>query len=737
MTRAASALAAAFALLAAASASRPALALPADLAPSAPFPHVLFSTVEQEPVAPGIARATYRLATAAGPVVVSVVSADPRVASVRLGVVLAHDRIVSNDETVPSMARRTGAVAGINGDYFDINGTGAPLGLAVVNGVLERSPSARVALTVGRDGELRFETFRFAGIATSGAVSVPVSALNVWPPQGGAAVLTPAFGAVPPASGVVVESLVPEAGAASPGGDASYRVTDVADAPPYPAAGLRLAYGAAARALGALPGVGDAVTLAYGTEPPLQDAVAAIGGGPLLLRDGAPVDDPLSPNYAERGRRIPAAAAGVEANGTLLLVAVDGRRPSVSIGVDRAELTALLRALGATDAMLLDSGGSATLVARPLGDPAVALLNDPSDGAPRPVADGLFAYSDAPYGGRPQLVIRPRAVRALTGARVALASRLVDASDHPLGALEHGAWRIAGAAGSALAAVSPDGVLEAGPRAGAGRIRIARGGYAAELPVRIVDRVSRLALGPPRLDPEPGSSLTLDAEAFDDRQRPIAVDGRVRWTARGASVTPDGRLTVGDRDAEVSASAGGVTTTALVPVGRHVERLALFDGAHRSRWTFATAPAGGSGSLSFSADTLRLGYDFTTGGRAAYANGDVPLGEPLDLTCTVVSDANGEALRAVLADRYGDRATVTLVRALDAPGTVRATAAVPAWLAPPVALRSLYVVGTLAAPPVVASGVVGVRDCSATVPGTPPPPSAAQPSPSANSSSPP
>jgi hypothetical protein len=74
-----------------------------------------------------------------------------------------------------------------------------------------------------------------------------------------------------------------------------------------------------------------------------------------------------------------------------------------------------------------------------------------------------------------------------------------------------------------------------------------------------------------------------------------------------------------------------------------------------------------------------------------------------------------------LADRYGDRATVTFARALDFSGTRRLSARIPASLAPPLVLRSFYAVGTLANPPVTAAGTVTVGDCTATVPGSAPP----------------
>ncbi len=701
--------------------------LPAALAPPAPFPLVTAASVEREPVAPGVSRATYRLLTSAGPLVVSVVLADPAHGQVRLGTVLARDRIVSDDETVSSMAHRTGAVAGINGDYFDIDASGAPVGVLVRDGALARSPSARAALTVTRGRAVRFETYRFAGTAASGVVSVPISGLNVWPPEGGATLLTPAYGGTPPPTpGVVVERLEPLA--AGPGAGfgpapgpspVRYRVAAVTSGPPFAAENaLRIAYGPAAQGFGPLPDVGDVVTVTADTDPSLTDVAAALGGGPLLLQNGAPVDDPASPNYADRERRIPAAAAARFPDGSLALVVVDGRHPATSVGVDRAELTALLRGLGASDALLFDSGGSATLVARKLGDAEASVVNDPSDGVERRVADGLFVYSDAPLGPPDRLVLRPGRLAALAGARVPLRARLVDAADHGLGDAR-GPWRLS--APPDVATIDADDVLHVGARTGSYAVRVARGGVAAELPLAVLDRVARLTIGPPRANPDPHAAVSLTVEAFDAHDRPVAVDGVVRWrAANGAAIDPHGRLVAGERDALVTADAGGISAGLTVPVGRHPVPLAWFGDRQRPAWKLVTAPANGPGAVDLDAGALRLGYDFGAGERAAYASAGpaLPLGDALALSCAVGGDGNGAALRAGLADRYGDRATLTFARALDFSGARRLSAKIPPSLAPPLTLRSFYVVGTLASPPVSAAGTVTVADCVATVPGS-------------------
>ena len=686
------------------------------LAPLAPFPLVTGASVERESVAPGVSRAIYRLITSAGPLVVSLVTADLKEPSVRLGAVLAHDTIVSKDEPVSSMAHRTGAVAGINGDYFDINASGAPVGVLVRDGTLDRSPSARPALTVTTDRRIRFEPYRFAGSVDFGAVRVPLTAVNRWPPEAGATVLTRAFGVPPPAPATSVLELAPFASASASA--PRYRVTSVTQGGPFPGGpALRLAYGPSAQPFGALPDVGDVVTLSYDTDPPLASVAIAIGGGPMLLRDGVPVDDPGSPNYAERDRRIPAAAVARFPDGTVGLIVVDGRHPATSIGVSRAELIALLQALGATDAMLFDSGGSATLVARVLGDAAPSVVNEPSDGIERAVADGLFVYSDAPVGPPSRLVVRPERVVALAGAHLPLRSRMVDVNGHGLGDAA-GPWHVDAAPD--VASIGADDVLHVGSRSGTYLLHVARGGTSTDVPLEIVGRVARLAIGPPRAEAEPHGSVALTLEAFDGRDRPVAVGGTAHWSATGATIDERGRLSAGDRDAVVTAAAGGAVVSATIPVGHHDVSLALFDAAHEAAWKLATVPANGSGAVAVDAGRLTLNYDFTSGVRAAYAvaTGDLPLGDVTALSCAIDADGAGAALRATLSDRYGDRATITFARALDFRDTRRLSASVPRALAPPIALHALYAVGTLANPPLTVAGSAVVHDCTATVPGT-------------------
>ena len=58
-----------------------------------------------------------------------------------------------------------------------------------------------------------------------------------------------------------------------------------------------------------------------------------------------------------------------------------------------AEVANFMIAHGAYNVMLFDSGGSSEMVARLQGRDTVSIINWPSGGRERPVANGLFIYS--------------------------------------------------------------------------------------------------------------------------------------------------------------------------------------------------------------------------------------------------------------------------------------------------------------------------------------------------------
>ncbi|MBL0220837.1 MAG: phosphodiester glycosidase family protein [Myxococcales bacterium] len=144
----------------------------------------------------------------------------------------------------------------------------------------------------------------------------------------------------------------------------------------------------------------------------------ALGGRPLLVRSGAVESnfdcaDPVTLAC----QRAPRSAAGLSGDGnTLWLATVDGWQ-SGSVGLTASELGGFLAARGATWAMALDGGSSATMVV----DGAV--ITSPSDGIERNVANHLgVKYGALPRGELVGLVCAVSVFNCtrITGAMVTL-----------------------------------------------------------------------------------------------------------------------------------------------------------------------------------------------------------------------------------------------------------------------------------------------------------------------------
>jgi hypothetical protein len=131
------------------------------------------------------------------------------------------------------------------------------------------------------------------------------------------------------------------------------------------------------------------------TLSPDPKLVQAIGGGPILIKDGALYHDPHPPAPGEVNVHNPLTAISVNRDGSHLCFFIfDGRHadPYHSVGLTHAEAAHYLLAHRAYQAILLDSGGSSEMVARLHKRHAVSVINWPSDDHERPVANGLFVY---------------------------------------------------------------------------------------------------------------------------------------------------------------------------------------------------------------------------------------------------------------------------------------------------------------------------------------------------------
>ncbi|HTX57203.1 MAG TPA: phosphodiester glycosidase family protein [Candidatus Acidoferrales bacterium] len=677
--------------------------LPAQLDPAPPFPQIQSDAPTIRAIAPGVDYGEYDMITSAGPIVIHALSIAPNAANIRLNTVLANDTLTSQGETVSSMAQRTGAIAGINGDYFDIGDTNRPTNVVVHDGVLVRSPRKRFALVIERTGLPQIIETSFLGTLQLPGRAVALDAVNA-ARGNGVTLLTPAYGSVPPSDETTLVALTPVDGTPP---FATYRVTAIPDNTVAQPPGYYIAIGLDAYDGASLPNVGDTIAASGDLSPiPLADVSAAIGGGPLILQDGAWYDDPDGPNGGVYAQRIPCSGAALAADGTLFLLEVDGREPELSVGLTRPEFSSLMRAFGAVRGMAFDGGGSSEIAVRIPGDDGAALADVPSDGHERKVADGIFVYDTAPPGAPAQLVSQPLAVRAFVGASVPLRVRTVDGDDRPVAASDPIDVRVEPADLGTL----DDGIFAA-ERAGDGTIVARAGALTLRVPLYVYADPARLRIVPANPSIAQGGRLTLQARAYDAQGYAIALPPQLPWRAQGASIDSGGVLTAGTGDAVVSLLLGDHLANARVAVGFH-------DVALIATPTFMSLPRGGDGDVETTPDCpacTQLRYALGPAERAAYLMTNVTLPQDtVGIAFDLLDDGQGALLKLALRNAIDEEVLVP-AGTLDRPGWRSVEVRLPQSLPQPARLVAIYVIAHTAHAAI--QGSIEVKNLHAVVAG--------------------
>jgi hypothetical protein len=298
------------------------------------------------------------------------------------------------------------------------------------------------------------------------------------------------------------------------------------------------------------------------------------------------------------------------------------------------------------------------------------VVNSPSDGIERPVADGLFVYSTAPVGPAVRLVARPGIVRAVIGAEVPLRVAAVDAANH-----------VASLAAPVHVDVSPpllgafrDGAFVA-LHPGEGRLSLRSGNLKGDVAFEVDAMPARTRITPVRANVEENGEITLVARAYDARGYRLHVPSLLPWTATAGSIDARGRFRAGSHDADVSVRIGDALALARVTVGSHDEALPFAQSAR-----FVTLPHGGQGALEKDAgcaSCVALHFSFSGGERAAYAMADLPLpSDTIGLEFDVQDDGSAARLRVALRNEINEEVLLDATQ-LGQPGWRKVTVRFP------------------------------------------------------------
>lgn len=295
---------------------------------------------------------------------------------------------VSRRSTVLNMAKNSGSFVAINADFFQTSGSDSmsatPTGTLVSDGKLLSTPSLDegVCATAGikNDNTVGFSYWsqNITLTAPDGA-STKIHHINKFYDDGGLILITSDYSGnsiggdyeiIVNSEGVVTDSFQNAGVLKIP--DGSFVIASNTYTNTFLADHFK---------------VGDKVKIDYEITPSdYKDYKMAVGGGTLLVKDGAPAEITHSTGI---GGYNPRTAMGATADGkTLYIVTVDGRADNAK-GMTLSQIADFMLNLGCHNAINFDGGGSTTYVSKTIEEAEPSVKNQLSDNYQRPVSTGV------------------------------------------------------------------------------------------------------------------------------------------------------------------------------------------------------------------------------------------------------------------------------------------------------------------------------------------------------------
>ncbi|WP_299093745.1 phosphodiester glycosidase family protein [uncultured Metabacillus sp.] len=663
-----------------------------------PAGKTLVSNETTTPVGPGIKLSSFERFDARGWLNGEMMTIELENENVSLD--LLHPGSIAAAVPLSEMAKHAGAIAGVNGDFFDINNTKAPLGGAIQSGQLIKGPEGSHTLTAGVD---KSGIGRIANLLLEGKVTLPngthsLAAFNQYGlPKDGIGLYTSVWGTKQRSSNATYEVVVQDG-----------KVLSVSN---QPGSGqisensfVLVGREKGAEALEGLS-IGDSVTVDYAPKVDGDSILDfAIGGNIKLMENGeipANLDDTTA---------APRTAVGFSKDGKkMFLVVVDGRQID-SRGMTYKELAELMKEYGAYNVLNLDGGGSTTMVARPLGSTVAEVVNQPSDGSERSVPNGIGIFAK-------------RGSSNLKGFKVEAASELEN-SHRVFPGLSR-TFKGTGynenyapvATGNITWQTLPADVgsfkvnnIFAAKKSGSAVVQAQAKSVKGTMDITVLGELAKIEATPSRLSLEMGQKQSFSITGYDKDGYSAPVEPRdvqLDYDEAVVDITEnsDGSFTAVPKaegeSALITVTVQGHKTYLPVTIGLSTKMADDFEDP--TDWSYTTYPSAVKALMESvsgrNGQGLQLSYDFstTTATRAAYIQANPMLelpGEVQKIGLWVYGDGKGAWLRAAIRDAANTSYTLSLASQINWTGWKYVETSVPAGIRYPAKLWRIYPVET-------------------------------------------
>ena len=445
--------------------------------------------------------------------------------------------------------------------------------------------------------------------------------------------------------------------------------------------------------------VGDILTVDIKIKPKsLEDIKLALGGGTLLVKEGqiANFTQDLSGNA-------PRTAVGITKDRKqLILVAIDGRHNFFK-GVDGQGLAKFMIELGSHEAIVMDGGGSTTMLVRELGEFQTKLVNYPSDGSERRIINGLAVLSNKSQGEIKGIKASFDNERSFVGIPRDIDVKAYDINNNPL-KVDTNQLRFS------LLKGEGDFIGQRFiPRtSGKTIVQVDYLGAKTEIELDVLEEVALLKVSPSSFRLGYNQSITPKITAFDKKGYSVTIDPKdIKWEdTNNLGTFVDGKYTSGTTQGHTTIVASLNNKSVNIPVVIGSEKVTL-GGLYKYPFKFNSYPSTVNGSISLdtnakiSENSLRLQYDFTNSGdtRAAYIEfdkGSIPLSSTTSkIGIWVYADEDSFGwIRGNIKDGNGTRHTIDFSKSIDWTGWKYIEASIPENIVKPMELERIYVVET-------------------------------------------
>ncbi|MDO7906550.1 stalk domain-containing protein [Paenibacillus sp. JX-17] len=618
---------------------------------------------------------------------------------VKLDVMTGKNGQFTTKQSTGGMALETGAVAGVNGDYFNTSADGAPIGGQVSDGELMSTPSdikGMYAFAVTKSGKPMIEQFTFEGNVTAAdGATFPIEGMNKasYTPESGDSnyshvnkmyIYTSAWksldrpknSATTPTEVLVQNGVVKQIA----------KNSTISSAIPEDGYILRT-HGTAATFVNTHLKVGDTIKADYqlrvmSTQQAVDpaDLQMMIGGHTILVDNGK--KSAYSRDVSSIGGYRARTALGYSSDNKYAYV-IAAQKNEDSSGMSLGELQNFMVSIGVWKGLNLDGGGSTTMVTRPLGEQQAQLTFDTEYGTQqRSIVNGLGIYTEAPKGTLKGFTVSGSKT-LLIGQQGSYALKGYDTYYNP--------YDISGAnvswtsSNSGIIAVSNGKIT--GVKPGTATLTASSGSARSSIKVEVLgaSQLSSLTAGSGTGALTAGASLNIPVTAKTKSGQTIALPAdSLKWQFIGLSGTVQGNtLTINsvNPSAQVGYAIGcydGFSTVVVLSKGGQTQWENFENVGYPISFTTNAAGVTGSavvkkGSGDHAAsNVLELQYNMTAGSGKMYAyaqlngtTGKAVSAPAAAMSLDVMGDKSLNWLRAEFTDAAGKTVYVDLAKVID------------------------------------------------------------------------